>query len=773
MAGFNEYTVLNWFAKANYSVMEWTNQYWWPVWFGMFFIGALIGMSPLKSHHEHGFIQIIFIHVRRLMILVGFILFCQPFIMSYIYDATNGNQLNDSSRMFLNWFTNLAKENWYWLIPSAISGWGLRICYHRYIEPFFSMLLRRLRHQQTNDKASDIREEQERFKAKDFTPQKHYKKDKILVGLDEKNKPIHIPADTWYETNMQVIGPTRYGKGVILGCLMDQAIRRGDGVIYIDPKKDRFAPHIMHQAAIESGRKFYYLTLHDEGLGKWAPFAGGTIRDGLSRMETAFGLEFTGDPGTDFYKSQEKKELDKSFKQTRNIEGLASAMAETEAHRINAELSRWKAVKSLCPKSGKGFSIEQALKENAVIYVQGSLGDSVIKTATKVFIIEAIQEAMRLDKERSSHLSMFIDEVRFLVSKQLADALATAVGFRVNIITAYQSINDLLNPDDKTLDGRSILQSINVNSQVKAVYGGADFDTAEWAANLSGTVQKQVTKFERTDIRASGGEIWQQQRMVGAQEENKINTNIVLTLPPRICVFIQPNQLASVCFTSFISVKDSSLLEEYLTKKQALTNPSPAKPLQKKESELEHTKAFTEDLSTKKKAEDPTVLRAKQSNQKTENTAKVYPFEKKEKPNSHNQKDAPATEKEVETKHTSKAETQKPTKESASEKSQEKTQPAPSDNLSDLSEEEREKRRAKNRARKARQKQRKKDSQPKQAIPDNATTEKNNSEGTSEKVEPIAQEEPKKPSGSDFDFSTINIKSDSDTLKLLEGIEEE
>ena len=52
----------------------------------------------------------------------------------------------------------------------------------------------------------------------------------------------------------------------------------------------------MYQACQAAGRKFYYVTLHDDGIGKWAPFAGGTDRDGLTRLESAFGLEFI--PGT-------------------------------------------------------------------------------------------------------------------------------------------------------------------------------------------------------------------------------------------------------------------------------------------------------------------------------------------------------------------------------------------------------------------------------------------------------------------------------------------
>ncbi len=43
---------------------------------------------------------------------------------------------------------------------------------------------------------------------------------------------------------------------------------------------------------------------------------------------------------------------------------------------------------------------------------------------------------------------------------------------------AYQSQNDLLNIDDQIVNPKYVYQSINVNSQMKAIYGGADFETA-------------------------------------------------------------------------------------------------------------------------------------------------------------------------------------------------------------------------------------------------------------------------------------------------------
>ncbi|PCS24020.1 TraM recognition domain-containing protein [Candidatus Enterovibrio escicola] len=591
-----EYAVLNWFGQVNYALMELSNDYWWPVLACMILIGCLIGMSPLSTHHEQTFYQILFVWIRKTILWIGAGLFILPFVMLYLYDMTMQNR-TDSQQAWLNWFINLAKLNWFVIFSAATSGWLLRFIYKRYTLPIWSAMLRRLRNKQTEETPTDIREEISRFKAKDFLSQKHYKENYVLVGLDEKDKPIHIPTSTWYETNMQVVGPTRFGKGVIMGTIMDQAIRRGDCLFYIDPKKDKFAPHVMYQACIEAGRKFYYVTLHDEGIGKWAPFLAGSDRDGLARLEAAFGLELTGNPGTDYYKSQERKELEKAFKKTRNIEGLRNIMEETEANRINAELARWSNIESLCPKKG-GFSIEKALKEGAVVYIQGSLDDSVVKTATKTFITELIQTARQHDKERTSHLTAVIDEVSFVASKTLAQALATAVGFRVNFVLAYQSQNDLLNIEDQTVNPKYVYQSINVNSQIKAIYGGADFETAEWAANLSGTITKEVTKIEKTEISATGGETWEQQRSVGILEENYINTNIVLTLPPRVCVFVQPGHLASICFSSFVPIKDMKALDDHLAYKEKKNKNPPVSPAKLDINKIdEEIKADTVDLS--------------------------------------------------------------------------------------------------------------------------------------------------------------------------------
>ncbi len=563
----NGMDILAWIDGVNVQIMQFTILFWWPILATLVFMGSLFRMVPFQMHHTHSFTQVLLIYLRKTIFWGVVVLLVYPLVMLFLYlmvPATPAEPGARSASVFRQWLVSLARENWTLPVNALALGIVLNLLCSRYLSPLWSALMRKIRVRQFYDVPSDIRKETARFKAKQFVPKRYYKKDQTFIGLDEANRPIHVPLDTWRETNMQIIGPTRFGKGVILGTLMDQAIRRGDSLMYIDPKDDTFAPHILYQACKETGRPFYYLTLHDHGVGAWAPFAGGELRDGLNRLELSFGLELTGEAGSDFYKSQERRLLERAFAEHRNIQDLYGALEETEARRILAELTQWRALRSLCPSAGEGFDVARALQEDAVVYVQGHLFDSVVKAATKAFIVELIQESRRLARERNTHLTVAVDEVSFLTSKPLAQALATSVGFQCNFILAYQSQNDLLNLEDRSLNPRYIYQSINVNSQLKAVYAGADQETAEWAASLSGTIVKDITKMERTEINETGGESFEKQRMLGSQEEPYIHPNQILSLPPRVFVFFQPAQLAAIGFCAHVRVKDDRELNGHL-----------------------------------------------------------------------------------------------------------------------------------------------------------------------------------------------------------------
>lgn len=581
---FGEDTIVDWTQELVFAAMGVANPWYWVAWTGLLFMGGLISMAPWTLDKDHDGFDLIAHFIRRCLFWSGVGLGIAAVLLVAFYDLSYRDILPAHFSKFMGWLKESFIAYGWMPILGLLAGFCLRFLYFRYCHVWVSGFMRTLRNVQVDESESDIRDERNRFNGKDFLPSKFYAKDAsyMFVGLDEHGKPLTIPMDTWRETNMQIIGPTRYGKGVVAGNIMDQVVRMGDALFYIDPKKDRWAPHVLLQACKATGRPFYYLALHDNAIGYWSPFTGGNRRDAYTRLTNIFEMQEGGDAGTDFYKAQEKKlfnrivTLDQSFRLQDIYMTIKSwndrAKDDKEkALKIEAQLENWRQIGALNPPEEiEAFSIEKALLEGGVVYVQGDLMDETVKKATKAFIMELIQESMRLASKRERHVTIVIDEVRFLVSKMLADALATAVGSRVNIVTMYQSILDLKTPDDVNLDGEAILQSVNVNSQLKLIYGGADAETAEWVSKMSGTRTKKVTAMERTNVRTAGAEEWDKGRTIKTLEEALIPENVVLTLPPRVCVLFRPRELAAVSHSAHVPVLSEKDLQDYLRERAEL-----------------------------------------------------------------------------------------------------------------------------------------------------------------------------------------------------------
>jgi len=556
--------ILHWAASSNFEMMSFAALYLREILYTLSVTLLLIGITPMSFQKDETNTQALLVIVRKTFFYMGCITALWLAIMALIFEFTNVNNDPHNLKKYLTFLNQIV--DWVKLGTMLIITLIIKFIHLRYLMPFISSLKRKYRNVRSDEKESDIRDEKNSTKLKSFNPQKYYKKDNIFIALDENNMPLYVPIETWRKTNMQIIGPTRYGKGVAIGVIADQVVKIGDSVIYIDPKNDQFIPQIMYQTACEEGRPFIYLTLHDNGLGYYSPFKGGSERDGISRMVSAFKLETTGHPGTDYYKRLETEVLTAAFKTGRSINNLLNTLHGNEkASGTNAEMAAWSEIKSLCPpKNVSSFSIKKALLDGCIVYVQGKLDDAVVKTATKVFIREIIQESKSLVKERQHHLTVIVDEVSFLVSKTLAEATSTILADNVNFVLAYQSIDDLLNLDDATVNPRYINQNINVNCQLKLVYGGKDFPTAEWVSLMSGTMTKAVTRLEKTDVGDFGGEKWEDHRQISNVTENLISTNQILSLPPQVACLIQPNQLATLAYTSFVAVKDTNALSAYL-----------------------------------------------------------------------------------------------------------------------------------------------------------------------------------------------------------------
>lgn len=532
--------------------------FWWLVLSLLLMSLAILGIWPLSVREDAPQGDAIRVIVRKVLLLLTTLhMVALPVILASLVYGFSGKQAAAVDDL-LGWYGHMVGKYWTAPLAGIVVGILLKFVYVRHITPHLSSWLRKVRVFQTADQQSDIRREITRYQAIDFNPQKHYHKGKVFCGLDEYAKPLYIELADFHSKHLQVIGPTQTGKGVELGVLLDQGIRRGDCVFYIDPKTDKFIPHIMAQACEEAGRPFIYLDLNPDGSGKWAPFTGGTVRDRRARMISAFNLQSRG-TDADVYLARERSVVDQLLKKAPpGLGGMAKYVIDNElderASRLSDGLAEWAEVATFKPRKGRGFSIARSIQENAVVYVRGSISDHLIRDATRIFIMETMQELMKGAGERTHHVTVAVDEVRMVMSQELVDALATVSSFGANIITAYQSILDIRNLPDKTLDARSIEQSVNVNCQLKLLYRAPDFDTAEWGADQSGTVLKTVARMEKTEIGPMGAEKWGRERMLNAVEENLITPNVLLGLQPRVAVLYQPGKLAAICKTCWVPV---------------------------------------------------------------------------------------------------------------------------------------------------------------------------------------------------------------------------
>ncbi len=389
----------------------------------------------------------------------------------------------------------------------------------------------------------------------------HYAPGQVFTALNDNGAAVHIPLPTFVEAHHCVIGATRFGKGVTYQSWTDQAIRQGHAVWMFDPKGptgDDFMPTILKAAARDAGRPFVLVNLNDDGYGTWGPLEHGTLEERIVRAIDLLDIKKRGSDA-DHYKALSRDAVRAVM--TAGGQSSLGALVEGALRRPGrgdgqgAASRRWHKLRGLAarpgltPKAGRGLVVEDALRNNAVVYIIGSIDDADINLRHPWPADSSrVQNAPATQGERTTSLlvasSMALKSPRLRELRRRDPAAASAAN--INLSVAFQSFADMLSPDDKSLDGDAVLQSVLTNCQVKLIFGGTDAKTAEWVAETSGTVYKRVAKMERTRIGVMGGETWEDQRTLGEEIEPLIPENITLSLPEGRAVLFQPGRLAEL-----------------------------------------------------------------------------------------------------------------------------------------------------------------------------------------------------------------------------------
>jgi hypothetical protein len=539
---------------------------WWIGISAVLFIISLIHIFPLEIPEDnHDFSDRLLVWTRKaILFFLLFVGLLFPGVFYLLFGVFSSAPDVVTSDLILQWYYEMFKNYWTVPVASVMAGVLINFSWHRYGEPYISNMQRKYRVTQAEEDYSDARDEVVKNQPKKFDPEKYFRIEDNLyfIGLDENDNPIYVKREVFEKTHKALVGPTRFGKGVEAGVLLTQSVRFGNSVFMVDPKDDDNLPYILQNEAKKAEKPFVYLDLNPDGKGHWHPFKGGTVRERRSRILAAFGLEMGG-TNADVYKSKERGIVDDLLEKTDGsimamVEAIIAIAGKDDLSELRDNLVEWSKISTFTPnRKKKGHSIDTSLLNGAIVYVRGSIDDSVVRRATRVYISELMQAAKRLKKDRPCHLTIFVDELRFVMSSELVDALATSAGFDVDINLATQAISDCKNLDDSTLDGEALQQSLEVNCQLKWIYKAGDETTADWGEGISGSKWIRVPRTEATKVNRWGGEVWDKVRQFNRVEAPIISRNQLLTLKPTVCAFWEPDSLARIIYTHWVSVDKS------------------------------------------------------------------------------------------------------------------------------------------------------------------------------------------------------------------------
>jgi len=452
----------------------------------------------------------------------------------------------------------------YWYLIFVISfciGMCLGIIYARTVQPWLSNIKYRLRISQSGEQQSDIRVEMDKYKPAEFNPEKYFKDGYIFRGLDISNKPVYETLEQWKSHNQAAIGPTQVGKGVDIGNQLAQAILQNQCVIMVDPKPDKHARAIMKKFAHAAGREFVEIDLNSNYQSdKYAVFKNGTLREIRARIISVAGLE-AGGTDSDFYKNQERMVIDdliasheSKFRSLNGLIGQLGSMKEPPGtlYSILRELA------TLSALDDDGIDIREVILKNKVLYIRGSTLDNAILDATKLILIDIVQTLFSTSKDlggsRNHHVFLVADEVRFIISSYLANALATVKATDSHILIAYQAKSDIRNVSDSGVDKEALQNSVDVNTTSKLIYQSTDRETADWASEQTGTIIKKVMDRAAVETNKYGGEVFSGETMMTHVEEAMFSPNVFLSFQAKVGARLMKGELPQILKTHWVNV---------------------------------------------------------------------------------------------------------------------------------------------------------------------------------------------------------------------------
>lgn len=358
-------------------------------------------------------------------------------------------------------------------------------------------------------------------------------RDAVFLGADENMHGVFVPREQWKETNIQILGKPGSGKTVMAtNALVQCAANFGDAVVYFDPKNDDWAPHVFNAHVPD----FVLLDLRQGKPAQINPFFGLDQYALNDLLVSGFNLAESGGE-SDFYRIEEQKAV-KAI--ARNCRGTATAKSLLEAaHHLPDELR--KAAKGLISKledladlsvlnTDKGIDITEIINRGGCLYIIGSMMDESVIRLQKMLFARCVQVVTARDPLKTyPHASLMIDELKYLLSRYVLNALGTVRSKNCNILLAHQSLGDF-GQCGQGLDPHFVRSAVLDNTGIRWFYQATNAETAEWGSKETGEILVDV---ERRNVSSDSGNIELVDHHVTLVKErrNLFDANMLLMMP--------------------------------------------------------------------------------------------------------------------------------------------------------------------------------------------------------------------------------------------------
>ena len=386
----------------------------------------------------------------------------------------------------------------------------------------------------------------------------------IFIGLDKEKTPQYIPVKDWQKQHADIIGTTGAGKGVASGILLYQSILAGEGVFVLDPKNDEWAPHLYRKACKDAGKPFVLIDLNKNEY--QLNLIEDITAEHLEELFVAgFSLAEKGE-AADFYRIDDRKAARTASQFVSKNPGATirdiynGEYVQGIGDTIKAFHGKTEELALLnCINAPGGFSLKQIFEEGGCCYIVGSMRNSKIITAQRMILVRLFQLAELRDRVAGDlrPIAIFLDELKYHLSKPALEGLGAARDKGVHIIMAHQSIADLKDcPAD--LNGDAVVGAVVENAKFKLVYKLQDPDTADWVARMSGTI---LVDDESRKARTDGVliETIDNERTIRQAERYYIDTNMLQNLPPFVSYIFTATHLPRASLISPLKVKKEPL----------------------------------------------------------------------------------------------------------------------------------------------------------------------------------------------------------------------